>query len=147
MTRWPPCTACTLRDQSRCVAQAVLDLCDALIDQAAAHPTAAMPGRTHFQHAQPVLLAHHLQAHVQALARDVERLHDWDRRADESPYGAGALAGSLSRARPPSGGHGTGVLLLLRQLDGRYRQPGHRRGVRVRPGQWSRWTSPESPRR
>jgi argininosuccinate lyase len=53
-----------------------------------------MPGRTHFQHAQPVLLAHHLQAHAHALARDVERLVDWDRRADESPYGSGALAGS-----------------------------------------------------
>ncbi len=53
-----------------------------------------MPGRTHFQHAQPVLLAHHLQAHGQALLRDVDRLADWDRRADESPYGSGALAGS-----------------------------------------------------
>jgi argininosuccinate lyase len=41
-----------------------------------------------------VLLAHHLQAHVQALARDVERLRDWDVRADSSPYGSGALAGS-----------------------------------------------------
>jgi argininosuccinate lyase len=83
-----------LRDNARSVALALLDLCDALVAQAAAHPEAAMPGRTHFQHAQPVLLAHHLQAHVHALARDVERLHDWDRRADESPYGSGALAGS-----------------------------------------------------
>jgi argininosuccinate lyase len=41
-----------------------------------------------------VLLAHHLQAHAHALSRDVERLVDWDRRADESPYGGGALAGS-----------------------------------------------------
>ena len=53
-----------------------------------------MPGRTHFQHAQPVLLAHHLAAHVQALTRDVDRLRDWDRRAAVSPYGSGALAGS-----------------------------------------------------
>ncbi len=83
-----------LRDQARAVARDVLALTDALLAQAAAHPDAAMPGRTHFQHAQPVLLAHHLQAHGQALARDVERLVDWDRRADESPYGGGALAGS-----------------------------------------------------
>jgi len=83
-----------LRDRARDVAAALLDLCDALVAQAAAHPLAALPGRTHFQHAQPVLLAHHLQAHVHALARDVERLTDWDRRADESPYGSGALAGS-----------------------------------------------------
>jgi argininosuccinate lyase len=53
-----------------------------------------MPGRTHLQHAQPVLLSHHLLAHVWALLRDIERLRDWDRRADESPYGSGALAGS-----------------------------------------------------
>jgi len=83
-----------LRDRARDVAGWVLRLAEALLDQAAAHPVAPMPGRTHFQHAQPVLLAHHLQAHVHALARDVERLVDWDRRADESPYGSGALAGS-----------------------------------------------------
>jgi argininosuccinate lyase len=83
-----------LRDHARQVADALLDLADALVGQAAAHPRAALPGRTHFQHAQPVLLAHHLQAHAQAIARDVQRLVDWDRRADESPYGSGALAGS-----------------------------------------------------
>ena len=83
-----------LRDNARSVALALLDLCEALMAQAGAHPEAAMPGRTHFQHAQPVLLAHHLQAHVHSLARDVERLHDWDRRADESPYGSGAPRGS-----------------------------------------------------
>jgi len=83
-----------LRDHARQLANALLDLGEALIAQAEAHPLAALPGRTHFQHAQPVLLAHHLQAHAQAVARDVERLVDWDRRADESPYGSGALAGS-----------------------------------------------------
>jgi argininosuccinate lyase len=49
---------------------------------------------THLQHAQPVLLAHHLLAHAQALSRDVDRLQDWDRRAAVSPLGSGALAGS-----------------------------------------------------
>ena len=53
-----------------------------------------MPGRTHLQHAQPVLLAHHLLAHAWPLLRDVDRLRDWDVRAAASPYGSGALAGS-----------------------------------------------------
>jgi argininosuccinate lyase len=83
-----------LRDRTREIAVELLGLADALVAHAAAHPLAPMPGRTHFQHAQPVLLAHHLQAHAHALTRDVERLVDWDRRADESPYGSGALAGS-----------------------------------------------------
>jgi argininosuccinate lyase len=49
---------------------------------------------THLQHAQPVLFAHHLLAHVQPLLRDLQRLRDWDARAAVSPLGAGALAGS-----------------------------------------------------
>ncbi len=83
-----------LRDHARLVALATLDLVDALLAQADSAGAAVMPGRTHLQHAQPVLLAHHLQAHAHALLRDVERLVDWDRRADVSPYGSGALAGS-----------------------------------------------------
>ncbi|HEX2176695.1 MAG TPA: argininosuccinate lyase, partial [Nocardioidaceae bacterium] len=63
--------------------------------QAEAHLGIAMPGRTHLQHAQPVLLSHHLLAHAWPLLRDVQRLRDWDRRvAADSPYGSGALAGS-----------------------------------------------------
>jgi argininosuccinate lyase len=83
-----------LRDGLRRVATGVLAVVDALVEQAAAHPGAAMPGRTHLQHAQPVLLGHHLLAHVQALLRDLDRLADWDVRAAVSPYGSGALAGS-----------------------------------------------------
>jgi argininosuccinate lyase len=83
-----------LRDALREVAGYVADLVDALLLQADAHPEAPMPGRTHLQHAQPVLLAHHLQAHGWALLRDVGRMRDLDARADASPYGSGALAGS-----------------------------------------------------
>jgi len=83
-----------LRDAAHRVSEGVLDVVDALADQAEAHPTAVMPGRTHLQSAQPVLLAHHLLAHGQALLRDVDRLRDWDGRAAVSPYGSGALAGS-----------------------------------------------------
>ena len=83
-----------LRDHARVVGGLALDVVDALLEQARRHPHAAMPGRTHLQHAQPVLLAHHLAAHAWPLLRDVDRLRDWDLRADESGYGAGALAGS-----------------------------------------------------
>ncbi len=83
-----------LRDEARALAAEVLALIDALRAQADRHRGVAMPGRTHLQHAQPVLLAHHLLAHGWALSRDVARLQDWDRRAASSPYGSGALAGS-----------------------------------------------------
>jgi argininosuccinate lyase len=83
-----------LRDKVRQVAAEVAGLEAALVGLAAEHRDVPMPGLTHLQHAQPVLLAHHLLAHVHALARDVDRLRDWDRRAAVSPLGAGALAGS-----------------------------------------------------
>ena len=84
-----------LRDEARAIAARVLDLVDALVVQARDHLDVVMPGRTHLQHAQPVLLAHHLLAHAWPLLRDVDRLRDWDVRvAADSPYGSGALAGS-----------------------------------------------------
>jgi argininosuccinate lyase len=84
-----------LRDHARVVAALVLDLADALADQAEQHLGAVLPGRTHLQHAQPVLLSHHLLAHAWPLVRDVGRLRDWDARvAVDSPYGSGALAGT-----------------------------------------------------
>jgi argininosuccinate lyase len=83
-----------LRDHARVIGGLVLDVVDALIAQSEAHPDAAMPGRTHLQHAQPVLLAHHLLAHAWPLLRDVARLVDLDARLAVSPYGSGALAGS-----------------------------------------------------
>ena len=83
-----------LLDHSRVIAHEVIQLIDALAGQASAHPGAIMPGRTHLQHAQPVLLAHHLLAHAWPLVRDLERLADWAKRAKVSPYGSGALAGS-----------------------------------------------------
>ncbi|MBK5249932.1 MAG: argininosuccinate lyase, partial [Actinomycetales bacterium] len=66
----------------------------ALAAQAAEHTQDPMPGRTHLQHAQPVVLGHHLLAHAWPLLRDVARWRDWDARAAISPYGSGALAGS-----------------------------------------------------
>ena len=83
-----------LRDAMRRVADGVFGLIEALTAQAAAHPTAIMPGKTHLQAAQPVLLAHHLLAHAHPLLRDVDRIADFDDRTAISPYGSGALAGS-----------------------------------------------------
>jgi argininosuccinate lyase len=76
------------------VARRVLALQHTLLDRAGEAGPAYLPGYTHLQRAQPVLLAHHLLAHGWALARDVDRLLDCRRRLDVSPLGAGALAGS-----------------------------------------------------
>ena len=83
-----------LRDAMTRVADGVIGVVEALAAQAAAHPEATMPGKTHLQAAQPVLLAHHLLAHAHPLLRDVDRIIDLDDRTAVSPYGSGALAGS-----------------------------------------------------
>ena len=88
------------RDALRGVAVEVSNLIDALVEQAAAHPDAIMPGKTHFQAAQPILLAHSLLAHAQPLLRDLERIQDADKRLAVSPYGSGALAGSSLHLDP-----------------------------------------------
>jgi argininosuccinate lyase len=83
-----------VRDHARQLADAVSDLGEALSDQAARHLSTPAPGLTHLQHAQPVLFAHHLLAHVHPLLRDLERLRDADVRTAISPLGSGALSGS-----------------------------------------------------
>lgn len=72
----------------------LVDLERALTGLALKHADAVMPGHTHTQPAQPVLFAHHLLAHVEALERDRGRLTDARRRANVSPLGSGALAGA-----------------------------------------------------
>ncbi|MFC6084778.1 argininosuccinate lyase [Sphaerisporangium aureirubrum] len=83
-----------LRDHVRLIVSRLVELETALMAQAEEHAATAAPGMTHLQHAQPVSFGHQLLAHVHALARDADRLRDWDRRAAVSPLGAGALAGS-----------------------------------------------------
>jgi argininosuccinate lyase len=83
-----------LRDAVREVAAAVQEVVVALYEQARTHLGVAMPGRTHLQHAQPVLLSHHLLAHAWPLLRDTDRIRDLDRRLALSPYGSAALAGT-----------------------------------------------------
>ena len=87
MRRW-------LKRELMAVAGRVVDLQHVLLDRAVAAEGVYLPGYTHLQRAQPVLLAHHLLAHGWALGRDVERLLDALERIDVSPLGAGALAGS-----------------------------------------------------
>ena len=72
----------------------IRDVQAALVRLAAAHPSAVIPGYTHLQRAQPVLLAHHLLAYVEMLERDRGRLRDARTRIDVLPLGAGALAGT-----------------------------------------------------
>ncbi|MEH6241779.1 argininosuccinate lyase [Corynebacterium pseudotuberculosis] len=89
-----------VRDAVRGIALGVTELVDALVRQADAHPEAIMPGKTHSQAAQPVLLAHQLLAHAQPLLRDISRIQDLDKRLAVSPYGSGALAGSSLKLNP-----------------------------------------------
>ena len=90
--------ACDLRlfakRELAAVAGGVLSLQRVLAERAGEVGEARIPAYTHLQRAQPVLLAHHLLAHGWALARDVDRLLDARRRADVSPLGAGASAGT-----------------------------------------------------
>jgi argininosuccinate lyase len=83
-----------LRDALRGVTQRLASVIDALRQQARDHLGMAMPGRTHLQHAQPVLLSHHLLAHAWPLLRNCDRIRDLDRRLAVSPYGSAALAGT-----------------------------------------------------
>jgi argininosuccinate lyase len=83
-----------LRDTLRIVAGGVVAVVRGLSEQARNHLGVAMPGRTHLQHAQPVLLSHHLLAHAWPLIRDGDRIRDLDRRLSVSPYGSAALGGN-----------------------------------------------------
>jgi argininosuccinate lyase len=78
----------------RLTALRLLALQRVLFDRAREAGDTYLPGYTHLQRAQPVLLAHHLLAHGWAFARDIDRLADARERLDVSPLGAGALAGS-----------------------------------------------------
>ncbi len=83
-----------LREELRVIASEVAEVVRALHGQATTHLGAPMPGRTHLQSAQPLLLSHHLLAHAWPLLRDVDRIADLDRRLAVSPYGSAALAGT-----------------------------------------------------
>ncbi|MCL5065552.1 MAG: argininosuccinate lyase [Firmicutes bacterium] len=77
-----------------------LGLLSALIHRAENDFDVIVPGYTHLQAAQPVLLAHHWMAYVAMLERDLSRIDDWRERLDASPLGAGALAGTPYPTEP-----------------------------------------------
>ncbi len=83
-----------VRDALVNVASRTLALAETLVELGEQDPERYLPGYTHLQRAQPVLLAHHLAAHAWSLTRDIDRLLDSRRRLNVSPLGAGALAGT-----------------------------------------------------
>jgi len=83
-----------VRDAAAAARKALGQLVDALLTQAEHHAALPMPGMTHLQHAQPMLFAHFLLAHVEGFFRDIERLEAARRAAAECPLGAAALAGT-----------------------------------------------------
>ncbi|MBB5183005.1 argininosuccinate lyase [Catenisphaera adipataccumulans] len=76
----------------RIVSADVIDLINALLEQAEANTETIMPGYTHLQRAQPITFAHHLMAYVEMFKRDLSRLADAEKRANQCPLGCGALA-------------------------------------------------------
>jgi argininosuccinate lyase len=83
-----------VRREGRRLAGKIHEMQRTLVTRAEQAEDAYLPGYTHLQRAQPVLLAHHLLAHVWGFARDLDRFRQALDRADVSPLGAGALAGS-----------------------------------------------------
>ncbi|HXN22761.1 MAG TPA: argininosuccinate lyase [Candidatus Dormibacteraeota bacterium] len=82
-----------VKDSATGMRHAVIALIAALAAQAEQHLATPMPGMTHMQHAQPILLAHFLLAHAEAFTRDLTRLAAAAESADACPMGSGALAG------------------------------------------------------
>jgi argininosuccinate lyase len=83
-----------VKDRTCEVLSAILDLQQALLTLAGRYQDAVMPGYTHLQQAQPILIAQPLLAYAAMLERDWERFRDGLARTDRSPLGSGALAGS-----------------------------------------------------
>jgi len=83
-----------VKDEIAAVQRLISDLQGTLLDRAREQMGVIMPGYTHLQRAQPILLSHHLMAYFWMLERDYGRLADALKRADISPLGAGAMAGT-----------------------------------------------------
>ncbi len=96
------------RDALTNIAMLSLSLIDVLVALGDENVDASLPGYTHLQRAQPVLLTHHLNAHAWSLLRDVDRLLDARNRLDVSPLGAGALAGTSLPLAPEVAAHELG---------------------------------------
>ena len=123
-----------LRHHVRALVAELSSLEFALLGLAERYQDVAAPGMTHLQHAQPVLIAHQLLAHAHAIARDVDRLQDWDKRTAVSPLGAGALAGSSLRLDPDAVAAELGFDRAADNSHRRRQRPRLRRRVLLRRG-------------
>ena len=83
-----------VREEIQAIIPEILNLQQALAEQAKQHQTTVMPGYTHLQRAQPITFAQHLLAYANMFCRDVTRLEDCLERMNESPLGSCALAGT-----------------------------------------------------
>jgi len=83
-----------LRDEGEEVVQLITILAKTLLSVARKHTDTIIPGFTHMQQAQPILLAHHLLAYIEMLVRDRERMQDTLKRINIMPLGSAALAGT-----------------------------------------------------
>jgi argininosuccinate lyase len=101
-----------LRDMTRQMISRLVTLRGILVDMARTHMDVIMPGYTHLQHAQPVLLSHHLMAYYEMFKRDTERFQDSLERTDVMPLGSAALAGTTY----PIDRHFTAELLKFRRV-------------------------------
>jgi len=83
-----------LRDETGTILKGLIQFQKVIVDLAQTHQDVIMPGYTHLQRAQPVLLAHHLMAYYEMFSRDMERFRDGFKRINVMPLGAAALAGT-----------------------------------------------------
>ena len=86
------CIRLAQRDQMLDLMNELISLIKTLLDLAGKNTETIIPGYTHTQHAEPTTLAHHLLAHADGYARDLERLKDAYKRVNKSPLGAAAFA-------------------------------------------------------
>ena len=105
------------RDAAGRIKDALVEVMRALVGVAEEHEGLVLPGYTHLQRAQPVLLSHHLLAHFWAFARDLERLDAARRAANVSPLGAAALGGTPHPIDPSLTAASLGMEPLVNSLD------------------------------
>ena len=106
-----------VRDAAGNIRDALLDAMRALVEVAERNRDLILPGYTHLQRAQPILLSHHLLAHFRAFERDLTRLDAAREAANVSPLGAAALAGTSHPVDPALTAEALGMRPLVNSLD------------------------------
>jgi argininosuccinate lyase len=106
-----------VRDATERIRDGLLEVMRALVEVAGAHRDVVMPGYTHLQRAQPILLSHHLLAHFWAFKRDLARLDAARQAANVSPLGAAALGGTPHPVDPAITAEALGMKPLVNSLD------------------------------